>query len=51
MLWLESLEDLLTQAVVSPRQINSENGPANQDTPARPPKDLRDLLGDGTELA
>jgi len=50
MLWLESLEDLLTQAVVSPRQINSENG-ANQDTPARPPKDLRDLLGDGTELA
>ena len=25
--------------------------PANQDTPARPPKELRELLGDGSELA
>jgi len=51
MLWLESLEDLLAQAVASPKQSNSEDGSANQDTPARPPKELRDLLGDGSELA
>jgi lipoyl(octanoyl) transferase len=50
MLWLESLEDLLANAAVaSPRQPG--DGPANQDTPARPPKELRDLLGDGSELA
>ena len=50
MLWLESLEDLLAQATVaSPK--SHDDGPANQDTPARPPKEVRDLLGDGSELA
>jgi lipoyl(octanoyl) transferase len=49
MLWLESLEDLLAQAAVtSPKQNN--DGSANEDTPARPPNELRDLLGDGSEL-
>jgi lipoyl(octanoyl) transferase len=42
MLWLESLDDLLGQAVVPP---------TNQDTPARPPKELREMQGDGSELA
>ena len=43
MLWLESLDDLLgTTPVVAP---------SNQDIPARPPKELRDLHGDGSELA
>jgi len=42
MLWLESLDDLLAQAVAPP---------ANQDTPARPPKGLREMQGDGSELA
>ena len=50
MLWLESLEDLLAQAAVAtPKQTTDDA--ANQDTPARPSKELRDLLGDGTELA
>jgi lipoyl(octanoyl) transferase len=50
MLWLESLEDLLAQAAgSSPKQQGG--GPANQDTPVRLPKELRDLLGDGSELA
>jgi lipoyl(octanoyl) transferase len=50
MLWLESLEDLLAQAAVaSPKQTADDA--ANQDTPARPPKELRDLSGDGSELA
>jgi lipoyl(octanoyl) transferase len=50
MLWLESLEDLLAQAAVAtPKQTTDDT--ANQDTPARPPKELRDLLGDGSELA
>jgi lipoyl(octanoyl) transferase len=50
MLWLESLDDLLARAAVTaPKQ--QDDGPANQDTPARPPKKLRDLLGDGSELA
>jgi lipoyl(octanoyl) transferase len=50
MLWLESLEDLLAQsAVTAPRQEG--DSPANQDTPARAPKELHDLLGDGTESA
>jgi lipoyl(octanoyl) transferase len=49
MLWLECLEDLLAQATVASQQQRDQ--PANQDTPARPPKELRDLLGDGTELA
>jgi lipoyl(octanoyl) transferase len=43
MLWLESLDDLLANAAPPP--------PANQDTPARPPKELRELHGDGSELA
>ena len=50
MLWLESLEDLLTQAAVTSTKQQSDS-PANQDTPSRPPKELRDLLGDGSELA
>jgi len=50
MLWLESLDDLLAQAAVTtPKQ--QVDGPANQDAPARPPKELRDLLGDGSESA
>ncbi len=48
MLWLESLDDLLAQAATISPQPPS---PSNQDTPARPPKELRDLLGDGSELA
>jgi lipoyl(octanoyl) transferase len=43
MLWLESLDDLLSAA--------DESQPANQDTPARPPAELRKLFGDGSELA
>jgi lipoyl(octanoyl) transferase len=46
MLWLESLDDLL--AHVAPP---APEPPANQDTPARPPKELRELHGDGSELA
>ncbi|HEY4933506.1 MAG TPA: lipoyl(octanoyl) transferase LipB [Terriglobales bacterium] len=50
MLWLESLEDLLAQAAITnPKQKHDDA--ANQDTPARPPKELRDLRGDGSELA
>ena len=50
MLWLESLDDLLAQAAVaSPKQ--PDNVPLNQDTPAKPPKELRDLLSDGSELS
>lgn len=45
MLWLESLDDLLGEAAMAP------SGPVNQDTPARPPKELRELHGDGSELA
>lgn len=48
MLWLESLDDVLGGDVAG-REFASE--PANQDTPARPPKQLRELMGDGTELA
>jgi len=42
MLWLESMDDLLAQAAETP---------ANQDTPAKPSKELRELHGDGSELA
>jgi lipoyl(octanoyl) transferase len=42
MLWLESLDDLLGAA---------DSQPANQDTPARAPAELRKLFGDGSELA
>jgi lipoyl(octanoyl) transferase len=56
MLWLESLDDLLAGAaepekaavVATPK---AERPPANQDTPARLPKELRKLHGDGSELA
>jgi len=48
MLWLESLDDLLAQVapVASPSATES-----NQDTPARPPKELREMRGDDGELA
>jgi len=50
MLWLESLDDLLAQAAAAnPQKTGAQ--PANQDTPARPPKELRELHGDGSELA
>jgi len=45
MLWLESLDDLIGEAALIPRE------PANQDTPVRPPKKLRELHGDGGEPA
>ena len=47
MLWLESLDELIGEAATTMQ--NSE--PANQDIPARPAKDLRELHGDGSELA
>jgi lipoyl(octanoyl) transferase len=50
MLWLESLDDLLAQATVVPKPEPAES-PANQDTPARVPKELRNLHGDSEELA
>lgn len=54
MLWLESLDDLLGEAAAGP-PIGSESQPvqtpANQDTPARAPKQLRELHGEDTELA
>jgi len=46
MLWLESLDDLIGEATTITAQP-----PVNQDTPARPPKGLRELHGDGSELA
>lgn len=46
MLWLNSLDDLLAQA----SQAAPTSG-TNQDTPARPPKELRRLHGDNPELA
>ena len=48
MLWLESLEDLLGEA---DGDSSSKLQPANQDTPARPPKELRELMGNGSEIA
>jgi lipoyl(octanoyl) transferase len=42
-LWLESLEDLMASA--------SPALPANQDTPAHPPRELEELRGDRTFLA
>jgi hypothetical protein len=50
MLWLESLDDLLAHPAVVPNLEPAES-PANQDTPARPPKELRKLRGNGDELA
>jgi len=51
MLWLESLDDLMAQIAESPATGQSTPVPANQDTPARAPKELRELHGDGGELA
>jgi lipoyl(octanoyl) transferase len=45
MLWLESLDDLIGEAAMAPQ------APANQDTPARAPRELREMHGDGSELA
>jgi lipoyl(octanoyl) transferase len=45
MLWLESLDDLLSGAA------SGTIGAANQDIPAWPPRELRELHGDGSELA
>lgn len=42
MLWLESIDDLLS---------SSGSEPANQDTPARAPKELQKLMENGSELA
>ena len=50
MLWLESLDDLLGQAAVTAPKIEGTT-PANQDTPARPPKELHNMHGDGSEIA
>jgi len=47
MLWLESLDDLTEEAASG----SGKSEPANQDTPARPPKELRQLHGDRSELA
>src|SRR5271167_4122463 len=43
MLWLESMDDLLAQASAAAGPASA----ANQDTPAKPPKELRELHGDG----
>jgi len=51
MLWLESLDDLLGQASVAETNIEPSQTPVNQDTPAHPPKELRQLHGDGNELS
>ncbi len=56
MLWLESLDDLLAEAA-EPEKSSVATRPEapesaeNQDTPARAPKELRELHGDGSELA
>jgi lipoyl(octanoyl) transferase len=50
MLWLESLDDLLAQASVAEPNAEPLQAPANQDTPVRPPKELRQLHGDGSEM-
>src|SRR5271167_2116690 len=46
MLWLESMDDLLAQASAAATKPS-----ANEDMPAKPPKELRELHGDGSELA
>jgi lipoyl(octanoyl) transferase len=50
MLWLESLDDLLSQAAPTPEAASPVPAPTNQDTPARAPKELRGLHGDGNEM-
>jgi lipoyl(octanoyl) transferase len=47
MLWLELLDDLIGEGA----GVGRDAQPANQDTPARPPKELRELQSDGSELA
>lgn len=48
MLWLESLDDLLARGAA----VGGPPAPRlDEDTPSRPPKELRELHGDGTELA
>lgn len=57
MLWLESLDDLLgrvsgpLEAATPAKNAEAGQGPANQDTPARAPKQLRDLHGEDNKLA
>ena len=55
MLWLESLEDLLARASetaeIPDLESDAKVGPANQDTPVRAPKELRELHGEGDEPA
>jgi len=46
MLWVESLDDLIGAAAPGAAEM-----PGNQDLPARAPKELRELHGDGNELA
>jgi hypothetical protein len=41
---------LLAQASVAEPNAEPLQAPANQDTPVRPPKELRQLHGDGSEL-
>ena len=50
MLWLESLDDLLAQAAPAAPTAERAEVPANQDTPARATKELRELHGDGSEI-
>jgi lipoyl(octanoyl) transferase len=52
MLWLESLDDLLGRASEEVENVElPAPALANQDTPVRAPKELRELHGDGSELA
>jgi lipoyl(octanoyl) transferase len=51
MLWLESLDDLLANAAPPTPQAEVAPAPVNQDIAVRPPKELRELHGDGGELA
>src|SRR5215469_1389493 len=51
MLWLESLDDLLAGAERPSTEGGLQPAPANQDTPARAPRQLRELRGEDTELA
>src|SRR5450755_707922 len=48
MLWLESMDDLMAQASEAATKSSAVE---NEDTPAKPPKELREMHGDGGELA
>ncbi len=50
MLWLESLDDLLAQAAPPAPKTQPVEAPANQDAPARAPKEFREMHGDGSEM-